>query len=267
LIKLRSCDRHILISLADVFTSNILKGGALLDDARRLVEVWDIGETVPWNLGRISDANLLAKPSRARADAVLQRVLRPRLVEPGPQVIEAMKGLLDSPRGFIEAYYFEASRDDGLLAVCAEDLLFGWWESGRMVVDVNEVAIWLGELAARNETLRWADSTRIEVARHLLTALRDFGVLSGATRKEFSRASLSVAGFGYVAFRLHELGASSRGLLASPVWRRWFLDRGRITELFHEAARHGLLRYSAAGSAVRVDWLQESLSEVVRAVA
>jgi hypothetical protein len=250
-----------------MLTSNILKGGALLDDARRLVDVWDPNEGAAWNLDRIAEENLLAKPSRARAEDVLQRVLRPRLVEPGPHVIAAMKQLLSSPRGFVEAYYFEASRDDELLAAFAEGPLFGWWEGGRVGVDVHEVAAWLGELALNCETPTWADSTRIEVARHLLAALRDFGILSGAVRKEFSRVSLSIAGFGYVAFRLHESGASSRALLASSVWRRWLLDQGRVTELFHEAARNGLLRYSSAGSAVRVDWLQESLSEVVRAVA
>lgn len=249
-----------------MFTSNILKGGALLDDARRLVDVWDLGEDMTWNLDRIADENLLAKPSRARARAVLQRVLRPRLVEPGPQVIAALKELRSSPRGFVEAYYYEATRDDGLLAACAEGPLYAWWEASRVSVDVNELAAWLGKLAANGDTPSWADSTRIEVARHLLAALRDFGILNGAVRKEFSRSSLSIAGFSYVAFRLHETGASSRALLASPVWRRWLLDEGRITELFHEAARKGLLRYSSAGSAVRVDWLQESLSEVARAV-
>jgi hypothetical protein len=93
-----------------MLTSNILKGGALLDDARRLVEVWDLNEDAAWNLDRIAEENLLAKRSRARAEAVLQRVLRPRLVEPGPQVIAAMKQLRTSPRGFAEAYYFEATR-------------------------------------------------------------------------------------------------------------------------------------------------------------
>jgi hypothetical protein len=90
-----------------MLTSKILKGGALLDDARRLVEVWDLRETDSWNMDRIAAENLLAKPSRARATAVLQRVLRPRLVEPGPQVIAAMNQLLPSPRSFVEAYYFE----------------------------------------------------------------------------------------------------------------------------------------------------------------
>lgn len=249
------------------FTSNIQKGGALLEDARRLVEVWVPSEDPAWNLSRIAAENLLAKPSRARAADVVRRVLGPRLVEPGPQVIAAMKELLSSPRGFVEAYYFEATRDDQLLAAFAEGPLFGWWEAGRVAVDLNEVVEWLARLAAQGDTPQWTDTIRIKVARGLLAAMRDFGILTGAVRKEFSRASLSIAGFGYVAFRLHESGASSRALLASPVWRHWMLDQGRVAELFHEAARNGLLRYSSAGSAVRVDWLQESLSGVVRAVA
>ena len=250
-----------------MLTSNILKGGALIDDARRLVEVWDLHENAAWNLDRVTEGNLLAKPSRARAEAVLQRVLRPRLVEPGWEVMAAMKELLSSPRGFIDAYYFEATRDDALLAAFAEGPLFRWWEAGRVTVDVNDVTAWVGGLAAKGETPPWAESTCIEVARHLLAAARDFGVLAGSVRKEFSRASLSIAGFGYVAFRLHEDGASSRALVASSVWRRWLLDSGNVKELFQEAERHGLLRYSSAGSAVRVDWLQDTLSEAVCAVA
>ena len=249
------------------FTSNIQKGGALLDDARRLVEVWDLHESSTWNMTRIAKENLLAKPSQARAEDVLRRVLGPRLIEPGPHVIAAMKELLSSPRSFVEAYYFEATRDDKLLAAFAEGPLFDWWEAGRVAVDVAQVTDWLAHLAAEGHTPQWTDTIRIKVARGLLAALRDFGVLSGAVHKDISRPSLTIAGFGYVAFRLHESGASSRALLGSHVWRRWLLDQARVTELFHEAARNGMLRYSSAGSAVRVDWLRNSLSEVVHAVA
>jgi hypothetical protein len=249
------------------FTSNIQKGGALLDDARRVVEIWDLDEAVAWNLKRISEHNLLAKPSRARADDVLLRVLRPRLVEPGPQVIAALKQLLSSPRGFADAYYFEATRDDALFAAFAEGPLFDWWKSGRIGVDVESVSSWLADLAQRGQTPPWTKTIRTKVARGLLAALRDFGILSGAARKEFTPPSLGIAGFGYVAFRLHESGASSRALVGSPVWRHWLLDSARVTELFHEAERQGLLRYSSAGSALRVDWLHDTLSEAVCAVA
>jgi hypothetical protein len=64
-----------------MFTSNIQKGGALLDDARRVVQVWDLDNDETWNLSRMAEQNLLAKTSRARAEDVLLRVLRPRLVE------------------------------------------------------------------------------------------------------------------------------------------------------------------------------------------
>lgn len=250
-----------------MLTSNIQKGGALLDDARRLVEVWELGEDVASNLARITGENLLAKASRARSDDVLRRVLRPRLVDPGPHVMAAMKQLLPLPRSFTDAYYFEACRDDLLLAAFAEGPLFGWWEQGRVAVRVDDVTSWLQALAARGETPEWTSTIRTKVARGLLAALRDFGLLTGSVHKELARPSLSIAGFGYVAFRLHETGASSRALLTSTVWRRWLLDQARVSEMFHEAARVGLLRYSSAGSSVRVDWLQGSLSDVVHAAA
>lgn len=239
----------------------------MLDDARRAVDVWDLDHDAAWNLANISDENLLAKASRARTRDVLLRVLRPRLVEPGPQVITALKQLLSSPRGFADAYYFEATRDDALLAAFAEGPLFDWWERGRIGVDIESVLKWLVDLAERGQTPEWTETIRTRVARGLLAALRDFGILNGAVRKEFASPSISIAGFGYVAFRLHEGGASSRALFASSVWRRWLLDSGRVRELFHEAERHGLWRYSSAGSAVRVDWLHETLPEAVRAVA
>ena len=48
--------------------SNVQKGGALLDDARRVVEVWDLTVDAATNLSRIAEENLLAKPSRARGN-------------------------------------------------------------------------------------------------------------------------------------------------------------------------------------------------------
>jgi hypothetical protein len=40
-----------------------------------------------------------------------------------------------------------------------------------------------------------------------------------------------------------------------------------VLDLFGHAARMGVLRFSSAGSAVRVDWLAGSLAEVTNAAA
>jgi hypothetical protein len=248
-------------------TSNVQKGGALLDDTRRLVEAWDRSLDADANLRDVAHGNLLGKTSRARTDDVLLRILKPRFVEPGPQVIGALATLLEHPTSFVEACYYEASRDDALLAAFAEGPLFDWYEQGRTGVATEDVKGWLAELGRAGRAPAWSENVLTKVARGLLAALRDFRVLQGGARKEYAVPRMSPRGFAYVAFREHEQGASSRALFTTRVWRRWLLDAARVAELFDQAERMGVLRFSQAGSAVRVDWRVGSLEEVARAAA
>lgn len=248
-------------------TSNIQKGGALLDDCRRVVEAWDPTFTPEENLARIADENLLGKASRSRTEDVLSRIIVPRLVQPGPHVIPALKALVLEPRSFVEACYYEAARDDHLLALFAEDRLWHWWQEGRVGVSIGDVTEWLAALAEAGYAPEWSDAVRTKTARGLLAALRDFGVLRGGAHKEIAPPNMTPRGFAYVAWREHEQGASSRALVASRVWRRWLLDSDRVLDLFSQAARLGILQFSSAGSAVRIDWLVTSLQEVTGAAA
>jgi hypothetical protein len=256
-----------MVILAEVLTANIQKGGALLEDCHRVVEAWNPEMTPEENLARISDGNILAKASRTRSDDVLRRIIGPRLVAPGPQVIPALKGLLNEPRSFAEACYYETAHDDSLLAAFAEGPLWSWWQAGRIGVTVADVVDWLSALASEGRTPEWSESVRTKTARGLLAALRDFGILRGGTRKEIASPAMSPRGFAYVAWREHEQGASSRGLATSAVWRRWLLEPDRVLDLFGQAARIGVLRFSSAGTAVRIDWLAGSLAEVTGAAA
>ncbi|MCH7901975.1 MAG: DUF1819 family protein [Acidobacteria bacterium] len=77
--------------------SNIQKGGALLDDTRRFVEVLDPTLSAAENLDQILDANLLAKASRSRLEDVLARILVPRFIDPGEQIMAALRHLLTNP--------------------------------------------------------------------------------------------------------------------------------------------------------------------------
>jgi len=248
------------------FSSKLLKGGALLADTRRLIEVWEDDASTGDNLDRITDGNLLAKNSRTRTADVLKYVLGPRFVAPGRHVIPALRLLIRTPDAFREACYYEASRDDQLLAAFSEGPVFDWYKSGRPTVNLDETSRWLATFLAKHQTA-WTESVQTKVARGLLAALRDFGVFDGANLKRFAVPRLSTAGFSYVAFRQHEQGVSSRGLVHGNVWRRWLLEESRVIELFTHAERLGVLSYSQAGSLVRVDWKIKSLEEVGRAAA
>jgi hypothetical protein len=250
-----------------MFTVNIQKGGAMLDDTRHLVEVWDDSLDSTSNLSRIAEANLLGKTSRKRSDDVLLRILAPRFVAPGSDIIPALRALRDEPSAFREACYYETARDEKLLASFAEGPLWQWYNAGRVGVTVDDVKSWLENLTKEGKLPEWTETVRTKVARGLLAALRDFGILKGAARKEFTRPGMTAKGFGYVAFREHQQGVSARALVQSAIWHRWLLDDLWVRDLLAQIDRLGLLDYAHAGSAVRIDWRAASLQEVVHAAA
>ena len=249
------------------FTVNIQKGGALLPDARRMVEIWDLGEPADANLQRIAEQNLLGKTTRRRLDDVLLRCLVPRFVVPGAEVMVALKDLLADHRAFIEAAYYETSRDEMLLAAFAEGPCFNWYRAGRTRVSIDDTTAWLAEQASAGVLPEWSPIVRTKVGRGLLAALRDFQILDGATIKRFSPAGISLRGFAYVAYRLHDQGLSASGIASAPAWRRWLLEPDRVDDLLHQAARTGVLTYSSAGSVVRIDWHVQTIGEAVRVAA
>ena len=256
--------------MGDLLTSRLLKGGAVLEDTRRVVELWEAELSAEANIERLAAENLLGKSSLSRLDDLLNRVIRPRYVESSTHVIPALRGLLADHRAFQEACYYETSRADDLLAAFAEGPLWGWWCDGRLAIGIDDALGWLRRLADDGKVPAWSDSVENRTAQGLLSTLRDFGILRGVHqghRKEFASPSLTPLGFAYVAWREHEQGASSRALATSTIWRRWLLDDAQVDDLFVQAARLGVLRVSRAGSAVRVDWLVGSLAEVTGAAA
>ncbi len=250
------------------FTSNIMKVGAHLDDTRVLVDVWNPALTDNENVRRIVDDNLLGLPSQSRAHDVMVRALRPRFIAPGSEVVDALTALSTRSDAFRDACYFELTRVDALVACFVEEQLNEWWDEGRVAIETSDTRAWVDKLAADDRVPDWSPNIRDRVARGMMAALRDLGRLTGtrsSSKKEIVRPGISVGGFGYVAYRLHQQGESSRRILDSSVWRRWLLDTSRVDELMHRLASLGVVFYSVAGSTLRVDWRVGSLAEVARA--
>ncbi len=243
------------------FTSRIIKGGALLEDTRRLLEVWDPDLDARENVRRILASGVLAK-SEARQQDVLGP-LRRRFIEAGPEVLEALRALATDPRSFREACYYEAARSDELLAAFAAGPLYQrYWQGSTLELTVDDVLRWLRD---DPRVPRWGDYTRRRVAQGLLSTLREFGILEGAPRgrrKRILPPHLSMRGFTYAALRERARLPSDRALLQAPAWRWYLLNTEAVRQLFLEADRRGVLRFSEAGTVLRIDWLLGELKEV-----
>lgn len=252
------------------FVSNIMKVGAHLGDTQALVDVWDAELSDEQNVEVVVDDNLLALPSQSRAHDVMVRALRPRFVEPAADIVPALAELRGNAGAFRDACYYELTRVDALVAAFVTERLAFWWDEGRIAIETSDAREWIDGLVDEGRVPEWSENIRNRVARGMLAALRDLGRLDGTRlshKKEIVRPGMSVGGFAYVAFRLHQQGESGRATLKSDIWRRWMIDNSRVDEMFHRLAGIGVLYYSAAGSTARIDWRLESLPEVCRAAA
>lgn len=247
-------------------TTRIIKGGALLAESRRFVDEWDARRSPEENLAGFYTRNVLGKRSRSRAEDTLA-ILRQRFVQPGPDVIRALKTLTVRPDGFRDACYYEAARNDDLLGHTAGDVLYRSRNSGWLKITVEDVTQALLDAPPRATVKEWGDGTRRRVVQGLLSALRDFEVLDGAVIKHLAPPHLSFAGFVYVLGRLRARLGSSHEIVMNDAWRWWLLDDRQVRGLFLEGDREGLLRYSEAGTTVRIDWRAGGLEEMVRAIA
>lgn len=242
-------------------SSQIIKGGALLEDTRRFLESWDVAQDPSENLRRFSLTNVLGKTEARRQD-VLDR-LKERFVAPGAEIVRTLKRLTDDPVAFRTACYYETARSDPLLATFAAEALFRWALDGRKEIDVGAVLEWMRKTP---EVPAWSEYTAIRVSRGLLSTLRDFGLLEGPARgrrKRIVQPQLGMRGLAYVALRERQHLGSDRALLASRAWRWYLLDHEGVHRLFLEADRAGILRFHEAGSMMRIDWLLRDLEEVV----
>src|SRR5688572_21684970 len=78
-----------------LYSSRIIKAGALLSDTRMVLENWDVGASLSDNLSRIHETNLLGKASRSRVSDVLAAFRRRYFGD--PQLLQALAILAKGP--------------------------------------------------------------------------------------------------------------------------------------------------------------------------
>ncbi len=253
------------------YTTRLLKGGALLPQMRVLVRVWKENFPPRQMLVEVEQRQILGNLSRRRVRDILERVFVPRYVRGRPpqawrylRPFEDVEAPLDVVRPL---YYLYAARAEALMGDFVRDALYTWYAQGQRRVGVMDGLRFI----ARAETEKripepWSESVRIGVAQHLLTALRDFGILEGRARKRIAVPYLPVMAFAHVAFLLsrERRGAA---ILEHPDWRLFLLSPNGVERLFLEADQAGLLRYRAAGSIVRLEFPTEDFDAYNRFLA
>jgi hypothetical protein len=254
---------------AALYSSKIIKAGALLADTKTLFTHWDLAASVKDNLDRMRRDNLFGKASRSRVRDVLaifrQRFLGEEAVTRALVVL--VKGKLPAA-SLDRILFFHAARADRLLHDVVTKVLAPLSARGITDIDVAELRKPLKRWVAEEKTSGpWSDPTEERIAQGLLSALRDFGVLQGAVKKRIAPAFLPVEAFAYLAFYLKQHQPSGAKLAELPDWKLFFLSREGVERAFFEAHQSNLLEYHAAGSVTRLTFPAATLEEYAHALA
>lgn len=254
---------------AALYSSKIIKAGAVLADTKTLLAYWDLAASAQENMERAQRENLFGKASRSRVRDVLaifrQRFLGEEAVTRALVVL--VKGKLPAA-SLDRILYYHATRADSLLYDVVTEVLAPLSARGITDIDVVEMQKPLKKWVAEEKTSApWSDPTVERIAQGLLSALRDFGVLQGAVNKRIAPAFLPVEAFAYVAFHLKQHQPSGAKLAELPDWKLFFLPREGVERSLFEAHQSDLLEYHAAGSVTRLTFPAATLEEYANALA
>jgi hypothetical protein len=246
-------------------TTRLQKGGALLSDMRRLVAAWSADSASEDDSAFVM--RTLGKPSLARARDTFTRAFRPRFLEGSPpeawKLARALEDVSAAPETVRAFYFWITARSEKVLYHYVTDELMAARASAHRQIKVEDAMRWLrGRL--RSSGKEWSPTVTRKVARGMLAALRDFGVLQGATVKSIAPRHCPLEAFALIAFCLHELGASGRAIVQHTDWRLFLFGEHAVERALLECHQKGWLGYQAAGAICRIDFPTIPFKEYVR---
>jgi hypothetical protein len=252
-----------------LYTSKVIKAGALLADTKTLLSHWDLQASVRENLDRLRRENVFGKASRSRVQNILaiikQRYLREEAVA---KALVALVSHRFAAASLDRLLYFHSARADRFLLDMVTELLLPLKVRGIIDIEVTEVeraiARWVSE---GKTTSPWGENTIRRVTQGLLSTLRDFGVLAGAVNKRLAPAYLPIEAFAYITFYLKQRQPSGAKLIDLPDWKLFFLPPEGVERLLVEAHQQGLLEYHAAGTVTRLTFPSNSLEDYAYVLA
>jgi len=235
--------------VASSFT--ILKG-SLIEESYSFLATWDEQATREQNIGRWKEAN----PTGAKTLTWLRDVgfVMSRRFDPAGrdrplQILAAGGTPMEEWKPIL---LWHITRDEFILRDFLTNWLFQAFVDGIYRVSAEDLYRHLSSIATRGAVVgrQWSETTVDRVAHSLLVMSRDFGLMTGASAREFTPYHLPERSFLYLLHALRDAGASPSRIVTAPDWRLFMMrpdDVERELLRLHQFKKVG---YEVAGSLV-----------------
>jgi hypothetical protein len=163
----------------------------------------------------------------------------------------AVRSDVTSPR-FVGLIFVHFARRDRLTFDFVCDKLWPLWKAGTRDVSRDDVVDFQAE-SDSGQRARWRETTRVKLAGNVLSALRDFGLLTGVRRKTLHRPVVAHEVALHLCRLLDAEGLRGRALLEAQDWRLVLWDIQDTSQALAQLAQRGDLRFERSGRTVVLD--------------
>jgi hypothetical protein len=171
---------------------------------------------------------------------------------------------------FSDLCFLYAARADDLIRDAVTQLYWPALSSGRLTLSPEYLVEFLRQAEREGKLSEpWSEQVKLKVARGVLKALADFGLLVevGRSRRElvhFRPTDLTIV---FLAYDLHFAGFTDAGVVDHSDWALFGLNNKDVAAAFDRLSGEGWWIAQVAGSVVRISWKYASMEEVMDAIA
>jgi hypothetical protein len=239
-------------SRADVASSFTVLKGSLIEESYSFLSSWDSRRTREENINRWKDRNVIgAKSLTWLRDVafVMSRRFDPSGKDLSLHVLATHGIPLDEWKPLL---LWHITRDEFVFRDFLVNWLFPAFVDGVYRVRAEDLYEHLSSLSNRGGQLGrpWSETTVDRVAHSLLVMVKDFGLMSGTSQRQFVSYHLPERSFVYLLHAIREQVGNPRDVLDSPDWRMFLMRPLEVEQEILRLHQYKKLGYEVAGSLV-----------------
>jgi len=243
-------DSH-LIRESDAYRGRNTSMGALIVESERVFSALADGHSLDEVKAKCVAGILLSQ----RAEQSRKRIwvsLNHRYFSHGnswvrEDIVEAYK----QGDSFIDLLYIHFALRDLLTFDFVTKVLFEQRNKTQHPIDKSDVRDLLDSKSLDQPHIaNWSESSRDKLSNSTLTALRDFGILTGKNKKRLVHRTVSSFAAEHLLRVLTWEGERGRNVISDPTWKLFLMDENSVASTLARLAQHGRIRFEKAGSTV-----------------
>lgn len=255
------------------YSTALCKGQGMVPETLTLLREWTPGMSGYELFKSVLTKGSIPKATAGRVQDIVTRVFAPRYLIPAAEPAKRLKRLVEAGYGLDELsqlFLLYCVRTYPELRDFIEEVYWPRYGAGAGYLYRQDSDVFFRNAYESGKLpVKWTDTSRVKIARYLLTALSDFKLLGPAVRDHRAILSFAINEFTtlYLVHELHFSGVGDQGLMVHPDWQVFGLEPYDVLQQLRAAASRGRFVAQHSGQILRIAWGFSTMEDFLDAAA